>query len=121
MQRYKNRAKTPDFNRPLPIFLTKKEAELLYIENKNTRPMTTRSKLFRKAAIAIAILAGASALSSCMGLDSLWFGTDFNSGPEGPILGGTIGGSVPIGPPPGGPSGPGPGPGILPGGPGWGW
>ena len=99
MQRYKNRAKTPDFNRPLPIFLTKKRAELLYIENKNTRPMTTRSKLFRKAAIAIAS----------------------NSGSEGPILGGTIGGSVPIGPPPGGPAGPGPGPGILPGGPGWGW
>ncbi len=84
--------------------------------------------IIKRGLVAIAIMSGSAGLTSCMGLDSLWFGTDFNSGPGGPVVGGTIG--VPVGPGPsygpgygpGGPSGPGPGPGILPGGgPGWGW
>ncbi len=87
--------------------------------------MYTR-RFVKKVVLALVLLAASAGLSSCMGLDSLWLGTDFNSGPGGPVVGGTIG--VPIGPGPGGPGfgpgpggpgGPGPGPGILPGGPRW--
>ncbi|MCM1504810.1 MAG: hypothetical protein NC127_06420 [Muribaculum sp.] len=84
--------------------------------------MKTR-KIVKKILLAAIVTAATAGLSSCMGLDSVWFGTDFNSGPGGPIVGGSIG--VPIGPGPGGPGypgapglspgGPGPGPGILPG------
>ncbi len=84
--------------------------------------MNTR-KIFKRILLAIAVTAASAGLSSCTGLDSLWFGTDFNSGPGGPVIGGSLGG--PIGPGPAnpgnpgpGPGGnPGPGPGILPGGP----
>ena len=82
--------------------------------------------IIKRTLVAIAIIAGSAGLTSCMGLDTLWLGTDFNSGPGGPVVGGTIG--IPVGPScgpgygPGGPGGPGPGPGILlGGGPGWGW